>query len=293
MVFCMKLISFDALRTLNYPSQTYIKPELFLKHQTEVSEADWVLFPEYWQLNTLVFAMGANIFPSLSSYLIGHNKIEMTRAFMAVAPEHVPFTMIHANTPEQAEKVWQAMPLPFVAKIPKSSMGEGVFLIENRADWHQYCLKSDVLYAQEYLPIDRDLRIVVIGDQVVGGYWRIQSDNGFHNNIAKGGTMMQGPLPESAVALVKRLAEALGIDHAGFDIAMVDNYPFVLEFNRVFGTQGVEQIIGDITPLILDYLQRRSAGNDPTNPNEPRDPNGPTSPNKGGRKRRSRWSTAA
>jgi len=39
-------------------------------------------------------------------------------------------------------------------------MGRGVFLIKNEADFLTYCSTRDVLYVQEYLPIDRDLRIV-------------------------------------------------------------------------------------------------------------------------------------
>ncbi len=274
----MKLISFDALRTLNFPSANYIKPDTYLQHDADIESADWLLFPEYWQLNVLHYAYKKRIFPSPASYALGHDKVEMTRAFMAVAPEHVPFTLIHGNSPEKADEIWQKMPLPFVAKIPKSSMGEGVFLIESLADWHQYCLKTDVLYAQEYLPIDRDLRIVVIGEKVVGGYWRIQSDNGFHNNIARGGTVLEGPLPESAVELVLKLAKTLGIDHAGFDIAMIDHYPFVLEFNRMFGTQGIHKIIGDTTPMILEYLN--AAMKDEDQPEDPDDPNG-TTPKRG------------
>jgi len=68
------------------------------------------------------------------------------------------------------------MPLPFVAKIPKSSMGEGVFLIENQTDWNRYLQLTQAIYAQEYLSIDRDLRIVWVGDQIVGGYWRLQAE---------------------------------------------------------------------------------------------------------------------
>ncbi|MDX1399304.1 MAG: hypothetical protein R3204_12320, partial [Oceanospirillum sp.] len=91
----MKLISFDALRTLNFPSANYIKPDSYLRHDADIEAADWLLFPEYWQLNVLHYAYKKRIFPSPASYALGHDKVEMTRAFMAVTPEHVPFTLIH------------------------------------------------------------------------------------------------------------------------------------------------------------------------------------------------------
>lgn len=268
----MRLLSFDPLRTLKLPPHTSIKPEHFFQYKDEIRSADWVLFPEYWQISPLIFGLQARIFPSLPTYLIGHNKIEITRAVEMVAPEHLPWTLIRANTATEAEAVWDSMPLPFVAKIPKSSMGEGVFLIENRSDWRNYLQQTDVIYAQEYLPIDRDLRILWIGDSVFGGYWRVQSANGFHNNVARGGQVIAGQLPVAAVELVTRVARALKINYAGFDIAMVDHYPYLLEFNRMFGSQGIESTLGDPTEHLLEYLQRTLHEDDPHNPKSPRDP---------------------
>lgn len=279
----MKLVSFDALRTLHFPPLTLLKPEQLLASRAVISESDWVLFPPYWLLNSLVFGLGARVFPSLPTYLIGHNKVEMTRVFEAVVPEHCPWTIILANTPENQNEIWSQMQLPFVAKIPKSSMGDGVFLIEEREQWQQYCARTDALYAQEFLPIDRDLRIVVLGEEILGGYWRIQSPYSFHNNVAKGGEIVPGPIPRSALELVQNLQTTLGIDHAGFDIAMVGDKPYVLEFNRLFGNQGLSAGPTLIAERIVDYLQAGIKSGDPTKPIRP----------KGGARRNARSRRAA
>ena len=65
-----------------------------------------------------------------------------------------------------------------------------------------------------------------------------------------------------------RLARELEVDHAGFDIALVEGYPYVLEFNRLFGNQGLGQG-SDLKTAILDYLQRQSCPQDPDGPTEP------------------------
>ena len=148
-------------------------------------------------------------------------------------------------------------------------MGNGVFLIESQRDWQSYLALSPVIYAQEYLPIDRDLRIVWAGDRIVGGYWRIQSEQGFYNNIAKGGQVEDGILPSEAMALVERLATGLGIDHGGFDIAMVGHYPYVFEFNRIFGNQGLAGKQQAVDGAILDYLRRKTPIDDPGTPPQP------------------------
>lgn len=266
----MHLVSFDVFRTLGFPNTLTLKSEHFLRHQPELTGADWVLFPEHWQLNALVYGMGCRVFPSQASYLIGHNKIEMTRAFQAVAPEYIPTTHILANTPTNVEWLWQEMLLPFVAKQAKSSMGEGVWLIEDRKQWLEYVEKVDTLYVQEWLPIDRDIRVVVVGDQVLTAYWRLQSNYSFHNNVARGGSVDYSPVPEAASELALRVARRLGVDHAGFDIAMVGEHPYLLEFNRLFGNQGIPGGGTGLRDAILGYLERRSCrDDDPSRPPEP------------------------
>lgn len=235
----MRIVSFDAFRSLGIPGTLYIKPDSYLQQLEVIKQADWVLFPEYWQINALHYGFGLNIFPSLSSYHIGHNKIEQTRVLQTVCPGNTPETIILENSASNADSIWQHFAGSFVAKLPKSSEGRGVFLIESRSDWRTYCAMSDVLYAQEFLPIDRDMRIVVIGDNVIGGYWRLQSDNGFHNNIAQGGRLDFSPLPPNAVATVLQIARRLKINHGGFDVAMVGDRPYILEFNRLFGNHGL------------------------------------------------------
>lgn len=266
----MKLLSFDTLRTLSLPCDYRIKPEQFFAYKEAIQSTDFVLFPEYWQLNALVYGLGAKVFPSEASYRIGHNKIEMTRVFQTLCPANTPDTLILPKSPDALDEILLQLDYPFVAKIPKSSRGEGVFLIENRHDWVRYYEQTDVVYAQEYLPIDRDLRLVLIGEKVIGGYWRLQADKGFYNNISQGGTMMAGRLPRAAVRLVEDFAKRTGVDHAGFDIAMVGRHPFLLEFNRIFGTAGVNTLIGDLSPAIMDWLKSQLDDDKPIEPITPR-----------------------
>lgn len=252
----MRLVSFDPFRTLHLPGATYIKPTQYLDHLPLIESADYLLFPQYWQVNALHYALGARLFPSLASYHLGHNKIEMSRAFQTLCPQHIPATEILANTPENQQSVLDRWRLPFVAKTVKSAQGQGVFLIRTRADWQRYCASHEVLYIQQLLPAQRDLRLVVIGRQVIGGYWREHREGGFHNNVSQGGRIIHEPLPEAAVALVQDVANRLDIDHAGFDVMLVDGQPFILEFNRLFGNQGlIEQGLRP-SDFILAYLQQ-------------------------------------
>lgn len=252
----MRIVSLDAFRSLGIPGVHYIKPDHYLQQLPQLQNADWVLYPEYWQANSLHYGLKARIFPSIASYHIGHDKIEQTRAFQLVCPRHIPDTRILENTPENARLLWQELYPPFVAKDPRSSEGRGVFLIEEPEQWQQYCAQSPVLYVQECLPIDRDLRLVLIGERVVASYWRLQSPDGFHNNIAQGGALDFAPAPATAIALVENVARQLGIDHGGFDVAMVGDHPYMIEYNRLFGNHGLTEQGINIGDMIHDHLLR-------------------------------------
>ncbi len=268
----MPWISFDIFRTLGFENTVQIKPNQIFSYKEQLRDAQWVLFPEYWQLNSLVYGLSARVFPSEASYRLGHNKIEMSRAFELVAPANIPWTEIRANTPENAEELWALMLCPFVAKLPKAALGNGVWLIENRQDGKDYIAKTDVLDVQEYLPSDRDIRVVIIGDQCIAAYWRHQASRGFYNNIAKGGSIDHSPVPPAAIALALSLAKQLNNDHAGFDIAMVKGHPYVLEFNRLFGNQGIEGGEAQIREAIINYLHRQLEPSSPNFPTRPQTP---------------------
>jgi len=53
---------------------------------------------------------------------------------------------------------------------------------------------------------------------------------------------------------VTLLATSLGVDHGGFDIAMVGRQPYVFEFNRIFGNRGLEGLQQKTDEAITQYL---------------------------------------
>lgn len=250
----MRLLSFDILRTLHVPGVHSLKPDDWLRRKEDIRAADWLLFPPAWQINILAYAWRKRLFPSLSTYHLGYDKVQMTRAFMAVCPDHVPQTLIVSSTPAGIGQVLDEMTLPFVVKAPRSSMGRGVQLLEQRAEFLRYAAATDILYVQEYLPIERDLRVVYVGDSVTTAYWRTAPPGQFHNNVARGATISFEDIPQAALELVAGVAAALGIDHAGFDVAEVGGHFYLLEFNVLFGTEALSMQSIRIGAMIHEYL---------------------------------------
>lgn len=257
----MRFCSFDPLRSLGIPGVTSLKPEQMFAQREELLAADWVLFPRLWQVNALVYGLRRRIFPSVSTYHLGEDKVEMTRAFWSVCPEHVPVTLIRPAGDEAVSEALEVLGLPMVVKEPRAAEGRGVRLVERASELRALVADPELstLYAQELLPIDRDLRIVWIGDRVVLAYWRIAALGAFHNNVARGAIVSYDDIPIAAVRLVERVALALGVDHAGFDVAMVDGHPYLVEFNTLFGTSGLARMGVPMGRVVHDYLLSRSA----------------------------------
>lgn len=261
----MKIITFNPFRTIGMKNITYIKPENMFKEIDKIKEADFILFPEYWQVNSLVYGLKKMIFPNINTFHLGHNKVEMTRAFMSTFPENIPYTRMMGSAPSSIDIVEEEFGYPVVAKEIKNSMGNGVFLLKDRNELKEYIKNNETLYIQEYLPIDRDLRVVYIGNKVISAYWRIAEEGKFHNNIAKGASYSFQNIPIQAVDLVDRMAKQLGINHAGFDIVEVDGNFYILEFNVLFGNEGLrEQGI-----RAEDYINEYIWDNDPNKPTFP------------------------
>ncbi len=254
----MKLYTFDRFRTLGIPGVEHIKPEAFLQRLEDLRNADWVLFPEHWQVNTLHYALGCRLFPSVASYHIGHNKVEQTRVLQALAPAHVPQTVITAPTDNAVEAVLDGFRFPVIVKEIRSARGEGVRLIKTAREFRDYAGTADQLYVQERLPIDRDLRVVWVGDDLLAAYWRIAPEGEFLNNVARGGKVSYEPAPTAALELVTYVTQTLGLDHAGFDVAVVDGHPYLLEFNVRFGNQALPIAQAAVTDAIHRYLVRRA-----------------------------------
>lgn len=262
----MRLVTFNPYRTLDMADVTYIKPELMFRQRDLLCTADWLLFPEYWQVNALTYGLRRPVFPSPATYHLGHDKVEMTRGFWSLVPQHVPETRILAASEAAVEEVLDSFTFPFVVKEPRNAMGRGVFLMETRADFLRFAADHPVLYVQEYLPLQRDLRVVYIGDQVVSAYWR-RGVCDFRNNVALGGEISFDDVPEAPLRLVEQVARGLGIDHAGFDVAEVNGHWYLLEFNVLFGNQALVMQGVRLGPLIVQHLEKR--GEHPRDPDRP------------------------
>ena len=198
-------------------------------------------------------AMGKQIFPSAHTYRFVQDKIKQTTLFQLLGVP-IPRTRFFYGR-RKREKILQYFDFPFVAKIARgSALGRGVYLIENREDLDRYCESATVAYIQAYLPVDRDVRVVVIGERVRHSYWRIGEPGEFRNNVEQGGHISFSPVPAEAVRLARETARRCGWDDVGMDICIYQGRPYVLEANMKYGKQGFHKAGMDYVKLMEEMI---------------------------------------
>ena len=116
--------------------------------------------------------------------------------------------------------------------------GRGVYLVTNEEELAAYNARTPVAYIQAYLPIDRDIRVIIIGKKVVHAYWRIAPPGDFRNNVAVGATISLDPIPDAVFDFALHIAKWCRWDDVGIDVCLNKGQCYVLEANMKYGKEG-------------------------------------------------------
>ena len=199
-------------------------------------------------------AMGKATFPSYHTYKCVQDKIKQTALFELLKIPH-PRTRVFYGK-RQKNSIQQYFDLPFIAKIPRgSAMGRGVYLINNEKELRSYLKEVSPAYIQEYLPIDRDIRVVVIGKRVAHAYWRVATENEFRSNVALGGRIELDEVPENAKRLALKTAKTCRWDDVGIDICEHNGQFYILEANMKYGREGFRKAGLDYNRLMESMIE--------------------------------------
>lgn len=201
-----------------------------------IRSADKIYYPTTFYAD-LFDASGKATFPSYHTYKCVQDKIKQTALFGLLDIPHPRTRTFYGR--RKASAIPDYFDFPFIAKVPKgSAMGRGVYLIRDQADLDEYCAANKVGYIQEYLESDRDIRVVVIGNEVVLAYWRIAREGEFRSNVASGAVVSLDDVPEAAVRLAAHTASVCRWDDVGIDILPYKGGYYVLEANMKYGKEG-------------------------------------------------------
>ncbi len=118
------------------------------------------------------------------------------------------------------------------------------------------------LYVQEYIrKPQRDIRVFVVGDKVLGSIYRI-SYTSWKTNVAQGAKVLKAPKIPEVEELALKAAKALNLYYAGVDIAETpENSYVVFEVNAAPLWRGFQKATGinpadEIAKFVIDHIKK-------------------------------------
>ncbi|MFH0810722.1 MAG: RimK family alpha-L-glutamate ligase [Pseudomonadota bacterium] len=221
-----------------------------------ILDAPVVYYPTSFYAGLLA-SIGKPTFPGLATYHLVGDKLRQSAMFQLLGVPH-PRTWIYPR--RRWGDITRDFPFPFVAKLQNTSRGRGVFLIQNEADLAAHLtalLESGAgcAYVQEYMRLERDLRVVCYNRRPVHAYWRERTGEDFRANVSLGARVNPCGVPPEALRLAVEVAEMCGLDEVGLDLCDWQGFFLVIEANMAFGTRGLEAAGKDLKEIIKNILE--------------------------------------
>jgi len=231
-----------------------VKPN-FMDYSEEerdlIAGAAMILYPtaNYAQFFT---TLGKPFFPSLETCLYADEKIKQSTLFSMLGIPH-PRTRIYYHL--HHSDILRDFSFPFVAKLPRaSSRGRGVYKIENSEQLNAYLRLTPIAYIQEYLPHERDLRVILINYEPILSYWRQRDPSNFRANLHQGGTPQFLEIPHDALSLARRAALQCKFNDVGLDLIQCKETWYVIEANMEYGREGLRMKGMNLKEILREKL---------------------------------------
>jgi ribosomal protein S6--L-glutamate ligase len=143
-------------------------------------------------------------------------------------------------------QIWlRKQSFPILAKPIHGQKGEGIHKIDSKETAINFFTTHSKEYLfQEFIPIQSDLRVFIVGDNVIGTIKRYIVDGDFRSNISLGAKSESILAEKSVTQLALHAASVIGYEIAGVDIIQHGNVYMVLEVNDTPQWQGFKKTTG-------------------------------------------------
>ena len=187
-----------------------------------------------------------------------------THQILAASGIDTPDTML-AKFPVDIDLIEKNIGFPVVVKTLNGALGIGVFLIESRGAFQDLMelvgeTNPDLqLIFQKFVSVSkgRDLRLLVVGGEVIAAMERRAQDGGFKANYTSGASVHHFEPDAEAIDIALRPADVLNIDIGGIDLLFKEGGGYTIcEANTFPGFKGLEKASGvNVAKRILEVMQ--------------------------------------
>jgi len=217
-----------------------------------IKNARAVILPQGCRTSLYLMAVKhcPHVFPNYDAMIQYPGKTGQIRLFQKWQVPH-PKSLVFDSLDQWHQKKPLNIEFPCVFKFSWGGEGHTVYYIDSKNDLNskieiarEYEVTGQYGFLiQEYIPCQgRSLRMVIV-NQSVASYWRVQTDS-FYSNIARGASIAYDIEPElvaSAKTLMMNFCKQTCINLAGFDFIFHEKHrtPLFLEINYFFGRKGL------------------------------------------------------
>ena len=154
---------------------------------------------------------------------------------------------------------------PIIMKTLEGSKGVGVLFIESERQIESliqllYSQNDDTdLLIQEYIKTDGDIRVIVLGDNIVASMKRDVIEGDFRSNVSQGASVNEYPLTELEKEHCLLASKAIGGSWTAVDFIPSKKTktepPYILEVNHSPGTEGIEEASNiNVVKTVIDFF---------------------------------------
>jgi glutathione synthase/RimK-type ligase-like ATP-grasp enzyme len=216
--------------------------KIFIFPSSRLNEFSFINYASHIHfLITELESQGNIVFPRLNEMKYWENKIFMHKEFERLGI-HSPNTQI-VNEEGLYSLLDKDAFKPFLIKEPHSCSGKGVFQVLNKSSLGEIVSSIDIrlkfYLKQDLLNIKRDLRVILVDDEIIWHYWRINTSNEWKpTSTGNGGEVDFDFFPENWRIWILSEFKKLNMVTGAFDIAWenddLSTEPFILEVSPFY-----------------------------------------------------------
>lgn len=160
---------------------------------------------------------------------------------------------------------------PFILKTLQGSKGIGVIMVESAANLKSTLQliwkinEDEEMLLQEYIKHDFDVRVHVLGGDVIASMKRHNTGDDFRSNYSLGGKVEAYEMSEEEKEVCIKASKAVGGSWTGVDYILKNKKPFVIEVNSSPGSEGIEKATKEnIVKEVLEWSMDKKNWNKKT-----------------------------
>jgi len=195
--------------------------------------------------------------------LISHDKF-LTLEVLNKAGIPIPETYL-AISPSSAKRVVDGkIKPPLIMKLLGGTQGKGVMFAKDKSSADGIIDTLNVLnqslFIEKYIKNPgEDIRVIVLGDEVIASAKRKAKKGDIRSNLGSGGKYQSYRVNSELADIAIKSAEAIGSEICGVDIIQGKKGPVVVEVNIALGMK-ICQVTGvDVPKQITHYVSERGA----------------------------------